>query len=43
MGARWSTKCLHGSVSPGFLPVGHYRMDVMPDTARAIGGEFDVK
>ena len=38
-----STKCVHGPVSQGFLPVGHYRMDVMPDTARAIGAEFDVK
>jgi hypothetical protein len=38
-----STKCLHGSVSSGYLAPGHYRLDVMPDTARAIGGEFDVK
>jgi hypothetical protein len=38
-----STKCVHGSVSPGFLQTGHYRLDVEPDTARAVGGEFDVK
>ena len=38
-----STKCIHGSVSQGFLAVGHYRLEVAPDTARAVGGEFDVK
>ena len=37
------TKCVYGSVSAGFLPVGHYRLEVAPDTARAVGGEFDVK
>jgi hypothetical protein len=38
-----STKCVHGAVSPGYLAPGHYRLDLQPDTARAIGGEFDVK
>ena len=38
-----STKCIHGAVSQGFLAAGHYRLDAAPDTARAIGGEFDVK
>ena len=38
-----STKCVHGLVSQRFLPVGHYRMDFAPDTARAIGAEFDIK
>jgi hypothetical protein len=37
------TKCLHGSVSPGVLPVGHYRLDIVPDTSRPIAGEFDTK
>jgi hypothetical protein len=30
-------------VSQGYLAPGHYRLDLAPDTARAIGGEFDVK
>jgi hypothetical protein len=38
-----STKCVFGTVWEGILPVGHYRLEVAPDTARAIGGEFDVK
>lgn len=38
-----STRCVHGSVSPGNLPAGHYRLDIQPDTARAISGEFDVR
>jgi hypothetical protein len=38
-----STKCVHGPVSQGYLAPGHYRLDLAPDTARAIGGEFDVK
>jgi hypothetical protein len=38
-----STHCIHGAVSQGFLAVGHYRIDLAPDTARAINGEFDVK
>ncbi len=38
-----STKCVHGAVSQGYLAPGHYRLDLEPDTARAIGGEFDVK
>jgi hypothetical protein len=37
------TKCVHGIVSPRDLPVGHYRLDVVPDTSRPIAGEFDVK
>jgi len=38
-----STKCVHGNVSNGHLAAGHYRLDVEPDTARAVGGEFDVQ
>lgn len=38
-----STRCVHGTVSPGTLPAGHYRLDVVPDTGPAIGGEFDTK
>lgn len=38
-----STKCVHGNVSNGHLAAGHYRLDVEPDTARAVGGEFDVR
>ena len=38
-----STQCVRGSVSNGHLAPGHYRLDVEPDTARAIGGEFDVR
>ena len=38
-----STKCVHGAVSRGYLAPGHYRLDLAPDTARAIGGEFEVK
>ena len=38
-----STKCVHGNVSNGNLAAGHYRLDVEPDTARGIGGEFDVR
>jgi hypothetical protein len=37
------TKCVHGIVSSKDLPVGHYRLDVVPDTSRPISGEFDVK
>lgn len=37
------TKCVHGTVSRGFLAPGHYRIDLAPDTARAIGGDFDIK
>ena len=37
------TKCVHGTVSPGVLPAGHYRLDVVPDTARPVSGEFDTK
>jgi hypothetical protein len=35
------TKCVHGIVSPVALPVGHYRLDILPDTSRPISGEFD--
>jgi hypothetical protein len=38
-----STKCVHGSVSPGYLPTGTYRLDIEPDTARAVSGTFDVR
>ena len=38
-----ATKCVFGSVTPGTLPAGHYRLDVIPDTARAVTGEFDTK
>jgi hypothetical protein len=38
-----ATKCLHGNVSPGVLPAGHYRLDIKPDTSRPISGEFDTK
>jgi hypothetical protein len=38
-----STKCVHGIVSPRDLPVGHYRLDVVPDTSRPITGEFEIK
>ena len=38
-----STKCVHGNVSNGHMAVGHYRLDVEPDTARAIAAEFDVR
>jgi hypothetical protein len=38
-----STKCVHGLVSHKDLPVGHYRLDVVPDTSRPIVGEFDVR
>ena len=38
-----STKCVHGSVSPGYLAAGTYRLDIEPDTARAVSGTFDVR
>jgi hypothetical protein len=40
-----STKCVHGNVSQGGKTAlaGHYRLEVSPDTARAVSGEFDVK
>jgi hypothetical protein len=38
-----STKCVHGNISNGHLTTGHYRLDVAPDTARGIVGEFDVR
>jgi hypothetical protein len=37
------TKCVFGSVSPGTLPPGHYRLDIVPDTGHPISGEFDTK
>ena len=37
------TKCVHGNISPGVLPAGHYRLDILPDTSRPIAGEFDTK
>jgi hypothetical protein len=41
--ATISVIALHGNVSPGDLPAGTYRLDVEPDTARAISGTFDVR
>lgn len=38
-----TSKCVRGTVSPGVLPPGHYRLDVIPDNARAVSGEFDTK
>ena len=38
-----ATKCVHGNVSPGYLPAGSYRLDVEPDTARAVSGTFTVR
>ena len=38
-----STKCVHGNVSPGFLPAGSYRLDIEPDAARAVSGTFTVR
>lgn len=38
-----ATTCLHGNVSPGFLPAGHYRLEIVPDTSRPVAGEFDVR
>lgn len=40
-----STKCVHGNLSQGgkTAQVGHYRLEVSPDSARAVSGEFDVK
>ena len=38
-----ATKCVHGNISNGHLVAGHYRLDVAPDTARAISAEFDVR
>ncbi len=38
-----STKCVHGSVSPGILPASQYHLDVIPDNARAVGGDFDTR
>jgi hypothetical protein len=40
---KTATKCIYGNISPGTLPTGHYRMDVAPDSAPAISGEFDTK
>jgi len=40
-----STKCVYGNVSQRGKTAlaGHYRLEVSPDTADAVGGEFDVK
>lgn len=40
---KTATKCVYGSISPGTLPAGHYRLEVVPDSAPAITGEFDTK
>jgi hypothetical protein len=40
---KTATKCVYGSISPGTLPAGHYRLEVVPDSAPAISGEFDTK
>ena len=37
------TRCVFGSVSPGPLPVGHYMLEVAPDSAPAVSGEFDIR
>jgi hypothetical protein len=37
-----SATCVRAHLAPG-LDVGRYRLDVEPDTARAIGGDFDIK
>lgn len=38
-----ATKCVHGQVSPGHLSSGRYVLDLVPNTARAVRGEFDVR
>jgi len=38
-----STKCVHGIVSTANMLAGTYRLDVAPDTARAVSGTFDVR
>jgi hypothetical protein len=38
-----STKCVHGNVSTANMLAGTYRLDIEPDTARAISGTFDVR
>jgi hypothetical protein len=38
-----ATSCVFGDAARQGLPAGHYRLDVVPDTAPAIGAEFDVK
>ena len=34
------TDCVYGDVSPGTLPPGRYRLEVVPDSAPTIGAEF---
>jgi hypothetical protein len=36
-----ATSCVFGNVSPGTLPPGTYRLEVAPDTAPAVSGEFE--
>ena len=38
-----ATSCVFGDVARRGLPAGHYRLDVVPDTAPAIDAEFEVK
>ena len=40
---KMATNCVYGNVSPGTLPPGHYRWEVVPDSAPAISAEFDTK
>lgn len=37
-----SAECVNGRISDAPLAVGHYRWDISPDAAPAIGAEFDV-
>ncbi len=37
------TSCVYGSINPGRLGPGHFRLEVVPDSAPAISGEFDTK
>lgn len=38
-----ATHCIFGSVFPDPLSAGHYRFEVVPDTAPSVADEFDVK
>jgi hypothetical protein len=38
-----ATSCVFGNVSPGTLPAGIYRLEVAPDAAPTISGEFETR